>query len=210
MASRLIHYLIGTEIMKRVPIENKNRFMAGNLYPDCVDGPGGRKGKKGRSHFYKQDGTHGICWETFFDKYQSYMQDELYEGYFCHLLTDILWYKEVGNLASDISKMKKIEIMYRDYHRLNELLREDYSLTYSEVVYEECEIEEIEPDFWDTYIQCLREDFMENTGAEKKDLELIDYDAVTSRIINRAVELCSEKLKMDEISVESCSLREWE
>lgn len=196
MASRLIHYLIGTEILGRVPIENRNRFMAGNLYPDCVDGTGGRRGKKGRSHFWKTGmrGADKIGWEVFCHKYQKFMQDELYQGYFCHLLTDVVWYEEMGQLAPDISKAEKMEMFYRDYHRLNELLRRDYSLTYSEIFYEECEIEEIEPDFWNTYIQCLGEDFREDTGAEKEDLELLDYDVVTD-CIGRAVETCSEKLK---------------
>lgn len=199
MASRLIHYLIGTEIAKRVPVKNKNRFMAGNLYPDCIDGPGGRKGKKGRSHFWeigsgsKQEAYRNAC-ENFRDRYCKFMQDELYVGYFCHLLSDGVWYEGIGQFAPDIpgmDKAKKMEILYRDYHRLNELLRRDYSLAYTEVFYEKCEIEEIEPDFWETYIQCLREDFKEDTGAKKSDLELLDYDTVIG-FISRAIELCQK------------------
>lgn len=64
MASRMIHYLIGREVVKRIFVANPGRFVVGNLLPDCVDEPGRRGGSKSgaktNSHFFGIDMERGL------------------------------------------------------------------------------------------------------------------------------------------------------
>ncbi len=46
MASRLMHYIVGSQVMKRIRLQNTDRFLFGNMLPDCVDGPGGEVGRR--------------------------------------------------------------------------------------------------------------------------------------------------------------------
>lgn len=55
-------------------------------------------------------------------------------------------------------------------------------------------IEEAEKSFWDEYYKELLEDFHEDTGAEKEDLEIMDYDRVVS-FIEHAVSVCTEEIE---------------
>lgn len=68
MASRVIHYIVGQLAAERISLKNPEDFIFGNLLPDCVDGPGGRKGAKARSHFWHYDTknhTKGQNWHLF-------------------------------------------------------------------------------------------------------------------------------------------------
>lgn len=200
MASRIMHYLIATEVAKRVPIENEERFIFGNLLPDCVNGPGGRTGVKGFSHFSEIDentDTKGVNWNVFCEKYQVHMTDDIYLGYMCHLLADTIWYHDVNHPLvryMDEAKWKcHVEMMYRDYHRLNEILRNDFELVAPKIIWLENEIEEVEPEFWKIYMGEFAEDFLESQGAVWQDMELLTYDILFS-YIEKAVKQAGKEI----------------
>lgn len=204
MASRMIHYLIGREVVKRIFVANPGRFVVGNLLPDCVDEPGRKgglkSGAKTNSHFFGIDmerGLKGANWNLFCDKYPDYMEDELYLGYMCHLLSDAVWFHDINHslirILPEAERGIYLEKMYRDYHRMNELLREEYALIPPQLIWQEDGPEEPEPEFWDTYMQAFQQDFCKNTGAKKENLELLKYDMVVD-YIGKAVRLCCEEI----------------
>ncbi|MBP3703620.1 MAG: zinc dependent phospholipase C family protein [Lachnospiraceae bacterium] len=200
MASRFLHYLVGDRVAKKLEIEDYERFMTGNLYPDCVRGPGGRKGKKGKSHF--ADNTPEGKWtapEIFRKKYAAHIpEDMLYIGYICHLITDLVWHDEVYIKLKETYHVEDFSILskplYRDYHRLNEIMRKEYELNYQPLKKLDCEIEEIELDLWENFSRELEEDFKESTGAKKEDLEVLSYEWI-GRFIELSVCKCETMLK---------------
>ncbi len=199
MASRLMHYIVGSQVMKRIRLQNPDRFLFGNMLPDCVDGPGGRSGPKERSHFWEREEEtcrKGHNWNWFWHKYEAFQDDELYLGYFCHLVTDAVWGIDVYMLMKrkNIDRLKTVGTLYKDYHRMNELLRRKYAPEEPVMSWLEHGIEEAEESFWDEYYKELLEDFHEDTGAEKEDLEIMDYDRVVS-FIEHAVSVCTEEIE---------------
>lgn len=203
MPSRLIHYLVGNELTKRLEIKDGDRFMAGNLYPDCVEGPGGRSGRKGESHFTPPEKKNKWIWryyrEAFCKKYGNCLKDdELYLGYYCHLLTDIVWrevvIREVREPYRDMEFSVFSKPLYRDYHRLNEILRKEYKMEYKTIPKYPCNIDEVQPELWVEYIQELEEDFCEVTDAKVTDLEILDYGKIRT-FVTKAIESCIEEVK---------------
>lgn len=205
MASRFLHYLVGDSVAKILQIENDERFMVGNLYPDCVSGPGGRKGKKGKSHFVdkvaeeKWEQAVESATEYFCEKYSMHIpEDELYLGYVCHLVADLVWHDEVyvklkaAYSPIDFSVLSKP--LYRDYHRLNEILRKVYDVKYRTLKKIDCDIEEIELELWEGFVLELKNDFEENNGAKTEDLEVLSYEWI-KRFVEVAIGRCCEEIR---------------
>lgn len=200
MASRVIHYIVGLQIAERVELKTPERFFFGNILPDCVDSPGGRKkgGPKAKSHFWdirEKEHIKGQNWHWFWDKYARHREDELYLGYMCHLVTDAVWVRDVIVPIKDNKQLQEwtLEALYRDYHRLNELLREEFHPALPEMNWIENEIEEVDPSVWDWYWQALLDELEENTGAKKEDLERLAYDQLLT-FIDKAAAVASEEI----------------
>ncbi len=204
MASRILHYLVGDRVAKQMGIKDYKRFMTGNLYPDCVSGGGGRSGKKGIAHFVdnrpdlteKWEDDVEVAAERFCRKYNEYVcQDELYLGYVCHLLTDMVWHDEVYvKLKRKCSSVKFSELsqpLYRDYHRLNEILRLENDISYTHLEMIPCDIEEIELELWENFEKELAMDFEERQGAKKEDLEILKYEWI-QKFIEDSIKICCD------------------
>lgn len=199
MASRVIHYIVGLQVAERVKFKTPERFFFGNMLPDCVDSPGGRKvgGAKARAHFWdvrEEQHTRGHNWHQFWDKYETHCEDELYLGYMCHLVTDAVWLRDV---IAPIKKKERLHLkgwLYRDYHRMNELLREKFHPALPEMNWIENEIEEADQSIWEWYRQALWDELEENTGAKREDLEHIEYDQILT-FIDTATAAASEEIR---------------
>lgn len=200
MASRVIHYIVGQKVTERIHLQDRERFLFGNLLPDCVDGPAGRKGAKASSHFWEVDSlreARGQNWHLFWDKYESYRKDELYLGYMCHLVTDAIWLRNVIvplKEANGGCHFHTTEILYRDYHRLNELLKQDFPAEFLPIKWLGNEIEEADSAFWEIYYQGLLDEWQEDAGVGKEDLELVDYDRICD-FIREVVNVAAEEIE---------------
>lgn len=198
MASRVIHYIVGLRITEMVKLKTPERFLFGNMLPDCVDSPGGRKkgDPKAESHFWDiNEELHikGQNWNRFWDKYEKFREDELYLGYVCHLVTDAVWARDIAPIKKK-HLQKKHEWLYRDYHRLNELLREKFHPVLPEMNWIENEIEEVNQSIWEWYQQALLNELEENTGAKKEELEYITYDRILT-FIDTAASVASDEIR---------------
>ena len=89
MAQRTIHYLFGELISREVELHDKKRFLLGSILPDAyVD-----LEQRDATHFRVVDET-GIYFDfpSFFEKYKKQIQeDDLYLGYYMHLVEDAFY-----------------------------------------------------------------------------------------------------------------------
>lgn len=197
MASRIIHVIVGLRIAGQITLTTPDRFFFGNILPDCVDGPGGRNGRKAYSHFWDYNTDKkikGQNWHLFWDKYENYDMDELYLGYVCHLVTDAVWVQEI--ITHLPKECRHLPALYRDYHRLNELLRTElHPQAMQQILHMnwiENEIEEPDLSMWTHYYQELLHDLAENTGCTKDDLEILEFDSILNFIDQAAAAACEE------------------
>ena len=75
----------------------------------------------------------------------------MYLGYFCHLVTDAVWGIDVymPMKRKNIDRLKTVNTLYKDYHRMNELLRRKYALEEPVMSWLEHGIEEKEKLLWE-------------------------------------------------------------
>lgn len=136
MASWIMHLVVANEIAKHFDIEKK-RFNLGNLLPDACPKV---RGAKDKSHFRivkepYETSTSEVYqyydYDRFLNKYGGMMQDDLFLGYFCHLMTDELWIQDIYiKYMRDEHRRKRIDQKanyYHDYDVLNLYIRDRYN-----------------------------------------------------------------------------------
>ena len=198
MASRLIHYLIATQIVKDMKIDNIDRFLLGSLLPDLSSHDDGSYDK---AHFWERlitKNIKGINWISYEKKYCNKMKvDSLYLGYYCHLIMDSLWFSLIvapyvrKGLKSE--RVKSYQKGYRDYWRLNYILTREFSLNYQLCVDEDIDIEEIDCEQLSNLADNLKMDLNCKDYASKDDMELYPYDMI-EKYIEFATEVCKNEL----------------
>jgi hypothetical protein len=121
LGSRVIHYCIGKEILKRVDLDEKY-FLLGNLAPDAYNpNCGGSEISHFRIH---QEIMKDECvdFDKFMHKYEFAFSNHFIIGYYCHLLTDNLWLKDAYRKYGHLTKEERepiVQLIYRDYWTLN-------------------------------------------------------------------------------------------
>lgn len=130
MASRIMHLAIADEIMKHTDIEDKNRFRAGTLLPDACNASSDRA----ITHFqtsFSDTGKITYRISRFREEYSPLiLTDDLYLGYYIHLIEDIFFRHFVYIIHSwDPFPEGNIARLHNDYRLLNTYLTEKFSLT---------------------------------------------------------------------------------
>ena len=93
MAQRTIHMLFATTLTDKVDIKDKNRFFIGSILPDAYINHEDRD----KTHFIKriQQLDYKINYIDFGEFYKKYcnkiMSDDLYLGYYAHLIEDAFY-----------------------------------------------------------------------------------------------------------------------
>ena len=162
MGSRIIHFCVAIEILKRVDLD-ENQFILGNLAPDAYNP---NRGGSLLSHFRIPEELmeyECVDLEKFKGKYSSHMSDHFVLGYYCHLITDNLWlkdaFKKYGNLGPD-ERSAAVKLVYSDYLVLNTILIDRFKLVYRNFKPSVAlHIDEIEYDFLNALVENLRSDF---------------------------------------------------
>ena len=127
MAQRTIHYLFGELISREVELHDKKRFLLGSILPDAyVD-----LEQRDATHFRVVDET-GIYFDfpSFFEKYKKQIQeDDLYLGYYMHLVEDAFYRIFFYNVHQKRPSTKEnVKSLHRDYHILNQYVIQKYEL----------------------------------------------------------------------------------
>lgn len=130
MAQRTIHILFGTLLLDKINIVNKDRFLIGSILPDAYVNPADRK----VVHFIKYLANENCLYFDFKDFFGRYcndiMDDDLYLGYYAHLVEDAFYryflYYEKGLMEK--LKNYKLDVLHSDYHILNSYITRKYKL----------------------------------------------------------------------------------
>jgi len=162
MAQRTVHYLFGEIISRHVELNNKERFLLGSIMPDGII-PADRD----RAHFKVSDESSTYFdFEAFGKRFlKEIKSDDMYLGYYMHLLEDAFYRDFVYGRNIPMPKLKEeVALLHRDYHILNSyivnkygilnILKPDYDLS-NEPITELAEF--ILPDF----LAAFAEDFTE-------------------------------------------------
>ncbi|MDZ5609638.1 hydrolase [Bacillus pseudomycoides] len=91
MGSRIMHLIIANGIAERLSIQDKTSFLLGGVAPDAVHS----REEKEASHFYTgttKNYTRRIEYDSFFHKYESFINSPFILGYYTHLIADDNWF----------------------------------------------------------------------------------------------------------------------
>lgn len=196
MGSRIIHYCIGNEILKRVSLD-EYQFMLGNLAPEAYNP---ECGGYLVSHFRIPEEImeyECVYLEKFRSKYEYQMVSDFVLGYYCHLITDNLWlkdaYKKYGHLRLD-ERNEAVKLVYRDYSVLNTMLIDKFGLSLVDFhTIEHIPVEEIDATFLKEIVKSLWNDFSKK--GDVRELQELNYDE-TLQFIDDAVNECIREVSV--------------
>jgi len=198
LASKVLHYLIAEEIIRKIQIKDDNRFLIGSLAPDMSSHD---DGTYNTSHYwdyiYKKQ-LKGINWGKFETHYfQEMRTDDLYLGYYCHLIMDAIWFCLMADRY--VRKKPKSERnsyyqkSYNDYRKLNSILRDRYNLTYRIIEIRCIGIEEIKEQKLSSLLTELRMELSSEEEYDISELEIYPFNSILE-FINESVETCINEI----------------
>lgn len=208
MASRMLHYVMATKLAQELEIKDMNRFRVGALLPDASSHS---DGSYNVAHFYDEVEREvlykGVNWRKFAQKYRLW-SDDMFLGYFCHLIMDAVWFHDVANKYVRIyqyPERKQIYLKgYEDFNKLNVILRKKYGLEKPKLCVENVFIEEVQETLFSTVFDGFEADFAMEGDWKPEDLELYPYEAL-QEYMEKCKSICVgeiEALKQGKVFVE--------
>lgn len=196
MASRVMHIAVASQLEKILPIKDKNRFFIGHILPDAVLSANKHDVNTHFTEIFENGKRKHFDYYEFFDRYKNeILPDELYLGYYFHLIEDCIFrvvlYYDIG-LLSRRGDADFLSRLYRDYHIINDWAVEKYGLEYdlhepvcfrSEKVNEifSFEVKELIEDMWS--------DFNEKINQEPECFKIKNAE----NFIEKCVEVCASE-----------------
>lgn len=195
MASRIIHLAITGELIKQYEFKDLARLRFGTILPDAAC----NKEEYQLSHFKMKIGDkseRSYNLSEFRTKFSEKMKtDDLYLGYYLHLIQDLLYRNFVYERYHwDPKPEGNMERLYSDYRQLNRYVIDKYGLHCDVNIPEEFETEIIhqvaafEPG---SFLVEYKKDFEPLAPAER----FFFTDAMVDKYIGWAVEYCKKELE---------------
>ena len=167
MAQRTIHYLFAQMISSQVALSDKNRFLLGSILPDAIE-----RCNRDTSHFKVQTGTHKYFDFAAFRNqyYDRILRDDLYLGYYMHLVEDAFYRVFMYNDHSARPRTPaEVTVLHQDYHILNNYIVKKYgiqnTLDHTFSLAGES-INDIAPFRIDEFLEEMAIDFIEDTKGQ--------------------------------------------
>lgn len=196
MASRMMHLAITNELMRSYRFKDTDRLKFGAILPDaCAEGA-----SSADSHF--KIGVCGNSKKTYdFTRYKSLFTDlmktdDLYLGYYLHLVQDILFRQLVYDEYDwNPTVPGNVDRLHRDYGRMNSYVSRKYGLWDDVIMPEHFELEPIcsvctfDPE---RFLEDMRGDFEHVPGEEETPFFFTEQMA--DEYIRKAVSFCLEEL----------------
>lgn len=198
MPSRMLHYYVAEQVARQVPISDRNRFFIGSLCPDMTSR---EDGSKQETHFFDVSGNKkGVNWKRFEQEYEKeLLNDALYAGILCHLITDAIWFYEMAEpLIRSVCATKQERDDgylkgYADFHKLNYLLHTEVPLSYHMTEDRNITLRGIHPEKYEDVFGGMYADFFHESVARKEELTIYHFEAVMVCMDN-CVKECVEAL----------------
>ncbi len=127
MAQRTIHYLFGEIFSKHIRIKDKNRFLLGSVMPDAYADICDRNS----THYITQrENQVYFDFNRFREQYFELLRiDDLYLGYYMHLVEDAFYRKFINNGESRTPcSQEEVAVLHNDYHILNSYIVNKYNI----------------------------------------------------------------------------------
>lgn len=196
MASRIMHIAIAAQLENILPIKDKNRFFIGHILPDAVLSANKRDVNTHFSEIFDNGKRKHFDYCEFFDRYKNdILSDELYLGYYFHLIEDCIFrvvlYYDIG-LVSRRGDPDFLGELYRDYRILNGWAVERYGLEYDLYEpenYKSEKINEIFPFEAEDFIKDMCSDFNEKINQEPECFKIKNAE----NFIEKCVEVCASE-----------------
>ena len=210
MASRVMHLAIANEIMKQVDIENVERFRLGVVLPDAYK-HNIQSATDSHLKYTTEDGTkktYKLAW--FRATYGELMEtDELYLGYYLHLIQDTIFRYFVYSLHNwDPYPKGNIERLHNDYKLLNNYVVERYKINPSLVIPEDINKEPIF-NIYPFDVAQLSTDFKTDFEPYNNGEAFFFTQKMADEYIKTATEKCLEEIKALENGTSIINELEW-
>lgn len=189
MAQRTIHYLFGEIISDQIKLTDKKRFLLGSILPDAI-----LPSHRNASHFKVKTPTHKYFdFAAFRNQYFDHIQqDDLYLGYYLHLVEDAFYRDYFYNNGIPMPRTKaEVPILHNDYHILNSYIVQKYHLHNilgTSFSLDSEPLNDIAPFQIDEFLQEMANDFTEQTEGKTVFLTENMLDAFVEKYIPLAIE----------------------
>lgn len=194
MASRVMHLAIVKNLNDYNLINDINRYEIGQILPDAIT-----QGVANHddSHF-KETVCNGKMKMIDFARFYTHfndkiLQDELYLGYYFHLVQDGIYRKFLScNHGYKVTCQEDIEVLHNDYRLLNTYLISKYDLENHLLWpndFEKEKINNIYPFSLDKLLEDTKNDFMPYYNGKTK--------IFTEEMADEYVTICSEECKKE-------------
>lgn len=190
MASRIMHLAIADGIVKETNIQNINRFKLGNILPDAYS----LGINTAVSHLKtKILGGTKITYklEYFRDTYNGeILHDDLYLGYYIHLIQDILFRQFVyDEYKWNPMPEGNVEKLHNDYGLLNTYIIEKYGVSNELHIPDEIEEERIF-DIYSFDLQQLEKGFQNDFQPYREGKEFFFTKNMVDEYIEKTIPIC--------------------
>ena len=200
MPSKVMHYTVAQELLKRIPIRDPNRFVIGNICPDMSRHD---DKSKGLTHFATiKAQKKAMDWCNFIKHYEREIhEDDLYLGILCHIITDCIWFHDITDpyirAKFDDKEERKAQCIegYKDFHCLNYILKNKYNLIYNIKEDREIDLVGLHPEMYSEIFDGLRWEIEQEPPAKKEDLKLYTYE-LTMPCLEKIINYCEQQLKL--------------
>lgn len=210
MASAIIHIAVAKKVNEVLNVNPENHLLLGAIAPDIAKMVGS---ERYISHFIDEsdkETTSVPNIDNFLSKYKEYLNNPYELGYYIHLLTDVLWFKEyLPNIANEeeyiiynkegipikYDEDEYSKIIYNDYTNMNievvDYYGMDFSLFYEKFECPENHIKEVDEKYFDDVIKK----FGELSSAEAKDdAYVMDIERIV-HFIEYATVYCLDEIR---------------
>lgn len=195
MASRVMHLAIAAEIMKHVPIKDINRFRLGVILPDAYN-RNVQTANNSHLKYTTANGTKKTYKLDWFRKTYSEQlkNDDLYLGYYLHLIQDTIFRYFVYSLHNwDPYPKGNTERLHNDYRLLNNYVIDKYKLPDSLIIPGRINEESIF-DIYPFGIEQLSVDFKTDFEPYSNGTAFFFTEEMTDEFIKMATEKCVKEI----------------
>lgn len=188
MAQRTIHYLFAELLHESGDIHDIDRFLVGSVMPDAYIGDENRD----KTHFIRREGSRRCFdFEEFRRRYEEKIYaDDLYLGYYMHLLEDGFYRTHFHEILHLYMKIEDVERLHQDYHILNRHIVDRYGIAYAMSMpadFDKEELNEIAPFHLEDFLEEMKEDFREDIRGETKFIDAGMLDGFVERYAGEAL-----------------------
>ena len=195
MASRVMHLAVAAEIMKQVTIKDINRFRLGIILPDAYN-RNVQTANNSHLKYTTADGTKKTYKLDWFRKTYSEQlkNDDLYLGYYLHLIQDTIFRYFVYSLHNwDPYPKGNTERLHNDYRLLNNYVIDRYKLPDSLIIPDRIKEESIFY-IYPFGIEQLSVDFKTDFEPYSNGTAFFFTEEMTDEFIKMATEKCVKEI----------------